>query len=194
MGVSPEGWLGGLRAHALRHICRPLRVPRRGSYVIFVYSRGCARLWLALPRATGCRPGSRIRLAFARWSHSFPANRRFAEFASPDEGRNSIGRWSSAPVARATPAPRNITYKSPGNPRRQISPDGRQPGGIARGGLRAYALRIICRPLRVPRRGSFYFFVPSRGCAHVVRLAPAYIISPPVGGLGMRLAFARRPP
>jgi len=168
---------------------------RVGARMLFSSIPGVALAFGSLyPGLPAVAPGSRIRLAFARRSHSFPANRRFAEFASPDEGRNSIGRWSSAPVARATPAPRNITYKSPGNPRRQISPDGRQPGGIARGGLRAYALRIICRPLRVPRRGSFYFFVPSRGCAHVVRLAPAYIISPPVGGLGMRLAFARRPP
>ena len=62
-------------------------------------------------------------------------------------------------MTSATPA-KCKKYRSPGNPRRQIPPMGVSP---EHGGLRALTIRFICRPLRVPRRGSFSIFALSRG-------------------------------
>ena len=62
-------------------------------------------------------------------SHSFPANRRFAEFQSPvAKGRNSIGR-GKASRRRAQPLQGVKKIRSPGNPRRQIPPLGVSPEG-----------------------------------------------------------------
>ena len=71
------------------------------------------------------------------------------------------------------------------------SPDGRKPGGRA---AWSQGLRPSAHLPPTPRAASglILFFAFSRGCAHVVRLAPAYIILPPFGGSGIRLAFARR--
>jgi len=134
------------------------------------------------PNGEKCAPYRGLRAAARIRSQTSiplsPANRRFAEFLSPGEGRNSIGR-GKARHRRAQPLQNVTKYRSPGNPRRQIPPMGVSPEGTRARWTQGLHPSAHLPPTPRPASGLVCYFRLFPGLrSPTARFTPGYRLSP----------------